>query len=146
MKPLALLRSAYMSGPLTGVEHIGEIKEFYEGIGQVCAAAGIDLYLPHRVSDPLANPGLTPAEVYAMDRARIEAADLVVAYVGRPSLGVGCEIEIAREQAIPVVALCEEGARVSRMILGNPAVVAEVRFACYADGLQQLAAWLRQRC
>lgn len=134
-----------MSGPLTGVEQIAELKAFYEAIGQVCAEAGVDLYLPHRVSDPLANASLTPGEVYAMDRAAIGAADLVIAYVGLPSLGVGCEIEIAREHAIPVVLLYEEGARISRMIRGNPAVVTELRFTGYDTGLQQIAAWLRQR-
>ena len=137
-----MFRQAYMSGPLTGLLHPAEVTGFYEALRDACAARGLPLYLPHRVSDPVANPGMTPQEVYALDRARVAEADLLIAYVGLPSLGVGCEIEIAHAHGIPVVLLAEQGAAVSRMIRGNPAVIAELRFTGYADAARQLGAWL----
>ncbi len=77
-----------------------------------------------------------------MDRARVAASDLLLAYVGLPSLGVGSEIEIAHEHGIPIVLLAEQSAQVSRMARGNPAVVAELRFDDCTDCLEQLASWL----
>ncbi len=139
------VKSAYMSGPLSGLSYPDEVKAFYEAIAGVCAEAGISVYLPHRFSDPANTPWLTPAEVYAMDRARVAASDLLVAYVGSPSLGVGSEIEIAHEHGIPIVLLAEQGAQVSRMARGNPAVVAELRFVDFADCLAQLASWLARQ-
>jgi 2'-deoxynucleoside 5'-phosphate N-hydrolase len=137
-----MFRKAYMSGPLTGLTRPAEIQGFYEALDEACAAQGVALYLPHRVSDPLQNPGMTPQAVYALDRGQVSAADLIIAYVGLPSLGVGCEIEIAGEFGVPVVLLAEQGAAVSRMIRGHPAVSGELRFSDFADGARQLAAWL----
>ncbi len=137
-----MFRQAYMSGPLTGLARPAEVRSFYEALRDACAARGLPLYLPHVVSDPLANPGLTPREVYDLDRAHVVAADLLIAYVGLPALGVGCEIEIAHERGIPVVLLAEHGAVVSRMIRGNPAIVAELRFDGYADAPRLLDEWL----
>ncbi len=137
-----MFRKAYMSGPLTGLLQPAEIYAFYEALALACAAQGVALYLPHQVSDPLRSPGLKPQDVYTLDRSRVAAADLVIAYVGLPSLGVGCEIEIAGEYGVPVVLLAEQDAAVSRMIRGHPAVIAELRFNDPAGGVRQLAAWL----
>jgi 2'-deoxynucleoside 5'-phosphate N-hydrolase len=136
------LSSAYMSGPLSGLQQPEDVKAFYEAIAQVCAQANVKLYLPHQVSDPLGRPDLTPAEVYAMDRAQVAASNFVIAYVGLPSLGVGSEIEIAREYGVPVVLLAEKHAQISRMARGNPAVVAELLFVDFADALATLSHWL----
>jgi nucleoside 2-deoxyribosyltransferase len=131
-----------MSGPLTGLAQPEEVKGFYVALRAACAEAGLDLYLPHLFSDPTEQPGLTPRQVYELDREQIAAAELVVAYVGLPSLGVGCEVEIAREHGVPVILLAEQACSVSRMIRGNPAVIGEIRFNDYADGVQLFGRWL----
>jgi len=72
------------------------------------------------------------------------SARVVVAYAGIPSFGVGIEVELAREHAVPVVLVVERERTVSRLLLGNPAVVEVVRFADL-DGLRRgLAAALER--
>ncbi len=138
-----MFRTVYVSGVLTGPADLDALKAFYEDIARVCEQAGIEAYVPHRVSDPIQRPDLTPREVYELDRGKVAASDLIIAYIGFPSLGVGMEIEIARQHHRPVLLLMEEHARVSRMARGNPAVVAEIRFSDFPDALRQLAEWLR---
>ncbi len=137
-----MMTRAYVSGVLTGGAEIGSLKGFYERIAQVCAAHNIQAYVPHLASDPVKNPGMTPAEVYQLDRGEIIRADLLIAYVGTPSLGVGMEIEIACQQRVPVILLMEAGAQVSRMARGCPGVAAEIRFANFDDALIQFSDWL----
>ncbi len=136
--------TAYVSGALTGGDEIELLKHFYERIAETCKSAGIEAYIPHLVSDPIGNPNMTPDEVYDLDRRQVLASNLLVAYVGYPSLGVGQEIEIARENNIPVVMLMEKDRRISRMARGNPAVIAEIHFVDHDDALQQLSHWLKE--
>ena len=135
---------AYVSGVLTGVESLDVLKKFYEDISRVCAAEGVAAYVPHLVTDPVKNAEFTPKEVYELDRLHVIESNLVIAYVGVPSLGVGQEIEIARENGIPVLLLMEKDAKISRMARGNPAVIAEIRFDDFRDALKQLSLWLRE--
>lgn len=135
---------AYVSGVLTGVESLDVLKKFYEDISRVCAAEGVAAYVPHLVTDPEKNAEITPREVYELDRLKVIESNLVIAYVGVPSLGVGQEIEIARESNIPVLLMMEKEARISRMARGNPAVIAEIRFEDFRDALKQLSLWLRE--
>ena len=134
----------YVSGPLTGIDHLEDLKKFYEDIAAVCVKESIQAYVPHLFTDPIRNPLMTAQEVYALDRKHVKESNLVLAYVGMPSIGVGQEIEIARERNIPVVLLFEAGAKVSRMARGNPAVIAEICFTDFSDALQQLSQWLHE--
>ena len=138
------MKRVYVSGVLTGVDNLNELKKFYEEIAEVCSAAGMEAYVPHLYSDPVKNPQMTPREVYVLDRQRVSESDLVIAYAGAPSLGVGQEIEIARENELPVVLLMEKNAVISRMARGNPAVIAEIRFTDFQDALLLLAKWLQE--
>jgi len=135
---------AYVSGVLTGGDEIQELKKFYERIADACTAAGIEAYVPHRVSDPVDNPDMTPEAVYDLDRQQVLDSNLLIAYIGLPSLGVGMEIEIAREKNIPVVVLMEKGRRISRIARGNPAVIAEIHFTDFEDAVAQLTIWLKE--
>jgi hypothetical protein len=97
----------------------------------VVEPVGLRAYLPHRVTGPVAAAHLEPRAVYDIDRAHVTAARVVVAYAGIPSFGVGIEVELAREHAVPVVLVVERDRTVSRLLLGNPAVVDVVRFAIW---------------
>lgn len=132
----------YVSGALTGVPEPEILKGFYEAIAEACEKADFEPYVPHLVSDPIQNPDMTPREVYELDKEQVTRADLVIAYVGEPSLGVGSEIEIARQNGISVILMMKEGVRVSRMARGNPAVTAELRFKGYEDGVRKLTEFL----
>ncbi|MCA9364723.1 MAG: hypothetical protein KC736_02420 [Candidatus Moranbacteria bacterium] len=52
----------------------------------------------------------------------VSQCDLLIAYVGFPSLGTGAELEIARMASSDIILWWYEGETVSRMALGNPAV------------------------
>jgi len=120
---------AYVSGALTSLEDGARTRLFYELLAEVVGAAGLRAYLPHRVTDPEAAAHLDPRAVYDIDRAHVTGSRVVVAYAGIPSFGVGIEVELAREHGIPVILVVERDRTVSRLLLGNPAVVEVVRFA-----------------
>jgi nucleoside 2-deoxyribosyltransferase len=61
-----------------------------------------------------------PLEVYSRDVAWIKSSDVLIAEVSAPSHGVGYEIGFALSLGKRVLALYEEGRKVSKMISGNP--------------------------
>jgi hypothetical protein len=135
---------AYVSGALTALEEGARMRLFYELLAEVIESVGLRAYLPHRVTGPVAAAHLEPRAVYDIDRAHVTSARVVVAYAGIPSFGVGIEVELAREHAVPVVLVVERERTVSRLLLGNPGVVEVVRFADL-DGLRRgLAAALER--
>lgn len=111
----------YISGGLT---HAGERQRMiYERIGQIAATACNHVYIPHLSgTDPGKNPDINPQAVWKKDHHELASADLIIAYVGEPSLGVGAELEIARITASDIIIWWFKGEQVSRMALGNPAV------------------------
>ena len=75
----------------------------------------------------LAEPGvgareamLTAREVYERDLAWLRGCDVLIAEVSMPSHGVGYEIGFCLGLGKPVLALYQEGHRISKMISGNP--------------------------
>ena len=126
----------YVSGALTALEEGARMRLFYELLAEVVESVGLRAYLPHRVTGPVAAAHLEPRAVYDIDRAHVTSARVVVAYAGIPSFGVGIEVELAREHAVPVILVVEREQTVSRLLLGNPAVVEVVRFADL-DGLRR---------
>src|SRR2546421_12387518 len=127
---------AYVSGALTALEDGARTRLFYELLAEVVESAGLRAYLPHRVTDPIAAAHLDPRSVYEIDRAHVTTAALLIAYAGIPSFGVGIEVEVAREHAVPVIVVAERDRPISRLLLGNPAVVEVVKFADL-DGLRR---------
>jgi hypothetical protein len=130
---------AYISGALTALDDAPRTRLFYEVLAEIAEAAGLRAYLPHRVSDPVAAAHLDPRAVYEIDRAHVTSAAVVIAYAGIPSFGVGIEVELAREHGVPVVIVAERDRPISRLLLGNPAVVEVVKFADL-DGLRRALA------
>jgi len=63
---------------------------------------------------------LSPRAVYSRDVAWIRECDLLIAEVSMPSHGVGYEIGFALGIGKPVLALHQNGRKVSKMISGNP--------------------------
>src|SRR5690242_10257051 len=114
---------AYVSGALTALDDGARTRLFYELLAEVVESVGLRAYLPHRVTDPVAASHLDPRAVYDIDRAHVTGSRVVVAYAGIPSFGVGIEVELAREHGIPVILVVERDRTVSRVLLGNPAVV-----------------------
>jgi len=63
---------------------------------------------------------IDPLDVYSRDVTWIRACDALIAEVSAPSHGVGYEIGFALGLGKPVLALYEDGRKVSKMISGNP--------------------------
>jgi 2'-deoxynucleoside 5'-phosphate N-hydrolase len=61
-----------------------------------------------------------PREVYSRDITWICASDVLIAEVSAPSHGVGYEIGFALHSGKPVMALYQQGHKISKMISGNP--------------------------
>jgi len=96
-------------------------KAHYERIGkEVCEPLGVELYLPHKHSDPEHDADLAPETVHILDRLQVTASSFVIACGDIPSLGVGQELEIASQAGIPVIAYKHIRTRTSRMFLGSP--------------------------
>src|SRR5438132_688036 len=135
-KAAVAVGEAYISGALTALEDAPRTKVFYELLAEIAEAAGLRAYLPHRVTDPVAAAHLDPRSVYEIDRAHVTNAAVLIAYAGIPSFGVGTEVELAREHSVPVIVVAERERPISRLLLGNPAVVEVVTFADL-DGLRR---------
>lgn len=129
---------AYVSGPLTNRNDLAALRTFYERIGRLCERKGMEAYVPHHYTDPILHADIEPEVVYRQDMRQIAGSDLVIAYVGLASHGVGAEVERAYHENVDVILLYEHGARVSRIIRGCPAVVEEVGFSDFADALEKL--------
>ncbi len=113
----------YISGALTIIDSKKDLKNIYERIAGICSTICSDVYVPHLGgTDPVKDPLVHPGSVWVKDHREVASSDLIVAYVGTPSLGVGAELEIARITASDIILWWFKGEKVSRMAKGNPAV------------------------
>lgn len=128
----------YISGALTGINNQDLIKNFYEAIAKLCQNIGLQAYVPHLNTDPVKHPFVTPEEVFKTDKNQVIKSNLVIAYVGYPSLGVGMELAYAEANNIPVILLYEEQKNISRFPRGIPNKIFEIQFKNYEDALNQL--------
>lgn len=127
----------YVSGALT---HSGaKQRAIYEKIAKDCKYFCENIYVPHMGgTDPAKDLDVTPYDVWVKDHREVAAADLVIAYVGAPSLGVGAELEIARVTASKIILWWFKGEKISRMALGNPAVIGQIEANDEADLYEKL--------
>ncbi len=134
----------YISGPLTGIANPEIVKNFYEAIGALGKKLEFATYVPHLNTDPIQNPDITPREVFDMDKNQVINSELVIAYLGSPSFGVGMELAYAEMHNIPIILLYERGKNISRFPRGIPTVIAEIKFNDYEEALEQLEHFLKQ--
>ena len=99
-----------------------EFESIYQSIAKALTGDGHEVPTAH-----LAEPGvmaleavIDPHEVYARDVSWIRASDVLIAEASAPSHGVGYEIGFALGLGKPVLALRQEGRKLSKMISGNP--------------------------
>lgn len=122
----------YMSGALSDItpeEYDTVTTEIYGRVAKVCQKMDLKCYCPHQ-SKTTPTKGMPHGKVWKIDYERVVNSGAVVAYLGIPAFGVGAEIEMARTANVPVILLCETNKqeRLSRLILGSPAVVDIVLF------------------
>lgn len=138
------INKIYISEALT---HANEnIKLVYEKISEICRLVCSDIYVPHiNGTDPIKNPDVAPREVWKKDHRQVASADLIIAYVGLPSLGVGAELEIARITDSDIIIWWYKDDKVSRIALGNPAVVEQIQADNENDLYEKLNGILQSR-
>ena len=113
----------YFSGSITGGR--GDSELYSQIIGRLKKYGSV---LTDHIGDPNLTDGgeadLTDENVYLRDMAWVRQADVFIAEVSNPSLGVGYEIARAEQRRRPVLCLFRTGKmrRLSAMIAGNPAV------------------------
>jgi 2'-deoxynucleoside 5'-phosphate N-hydrolase len=138
------IHKVYISAALTQIENPIKSKEFYERIGSVCDAIGFHSYVPHLHTDPVNNPDITPREVFEHDTHQVTTADLLIAYLGFPSFGVGMELAYAQGKNIPIILLYEKGKKISRYPRGIPCIIAEIQFNSHEEALIELKSILEK--
>lgn len=138
---------AYISGALNNVPDLDKARALYEALGAACEAARCEAYVPHRHADPQRDPQMANHEVAEKDLVAIAASDVLVAHLGEPSLGVGAELVIALHAGKRILALAEEGQRVSRFALGllemHPHQAAFMRYRTLEDACLWIQTQLR---
>ena len=117
-------RKIYFAGAIRGgrddVHLYGELVRYLGGFGRVLTYHVADLKL-----DAAGDEGISEEAIYRRDMGWLDRADVVVAEVTTPSLGVGYEIAAAEARGKPVLCLFRDQGRrhLSAMLAGNPAVV-----------------------
>ena len=103
------------------------------------------------LTEHVGDPGLTqwgddgPSDpsIYARDMAWLADADLIVAEVSTPSLGVGYELGRAESLGKPILCLYREqdGRKLSAMVSGNPNMMV-VRYQTVAEAQTYIRTFL----
>ncbi|MDR7418787.1 MAG: nucleoside 2-deoxyribosyltransferase [Armatimonadota bacterium] len=83
-----------------------------------------------------ARAAASPQEIYRRDMAWLADADVVVAEVTVPSLGVGIELAVALERGLPVIGLVQRDASLSALVEGDD----RIRLIRYDDEAGAVAA------
>ena len=116
--------NVYLAGPLTNndVSTDCDCRDLQEIVKRVLGSYeyhGIrfNVYDPGDVTQ-LPGTAHTAEDVYELDHERTITADLVVFHVNVPSLGVGCECQIAADASSPKVIIAKKAAPLSRMFVG----------------------------
>lgn len=92
----------------------------YEKIANFLINYGV--VLTNHVADPkltIKGEEIDPIEVYERDKKWLNQADIIVAEVTTPSLGVGYEIAYEELKGKKVICCYEEKKNISAMIIGN---------------------------
>jgi nucleoside 2-deoxyribosyltransferase len=138
----AAMTKVYISGPLTNTNDIESLKGFYESIGAECNRRGLTSYIPHLNTDPISHANITPRQVFETDKYHVRTSDLIIAYIGHPSIGVGMELAYSEINEIPIILLYENNIPVSRFPRGIPNIIKEISFNSYQEGLDKLKSFL----
>ncbi len=129
-------KKIYVAGALTNIKECVSKRKLYENIANICIQLGFNVYVPHlskQELSPKAVKNLTPKQIFEWDTRQVTESDIVIAYVGAVSLGVGIELGYAACLKTPVITLCEKGQQVSPMVLGHTCLVEHIEYETEKD-------------
>jgi len=133
----------FFAGPLTDLHNPEQTKRFYEKIAKAAQEVGFEYFWAFlNGTDPIKNPEVASKDVYQRDIAELDKSDMMIAYMGEPSIGTGMEIEHAYYSHKPIIILYEQGKKISRMLLGCPGITKEIVFSSDEDAIAQLKTFL----
>jgi hypothetical protein len=139
----------YICGSLTelSLETREWVKPFYSQIADACEKIiGKRPFVPHEHYDPVKHPDFTPKEIDKAERKQIcEKTSLLIVVAIAPSWGGGIEVEMANRSNVPIVILHHIDKTVSRLLLGNPSVVARIAYSSHKDALSMLKKEIAKR-
>ena len=124
-----------------------EFESVYQAIVQALVENNHNVLTAHLAeSSAIASEAaIPPEEVYARDVAWIRASGVLIAEVSVPSHGVGYEVGFALGIGKSVLALAQEGRKVSKMISGNPDPKLTVRaYSSTAEAVEITLSFLAQ--
>ena len=106
-----------------------EFESVYQEIVAALVEDGHQIPTAHLVESGVGavEAGIDPQAVYARDVDWIRASNVLIAEVSVPSHGVGYEIGFALGIGKPVLALYQQGRKVSKMISGNPDALLQMK-------------------
>jgi nucleoside 2-deoxyribosyltransferase len=134
---------AYISGALLNAENLDASRALYERLAGACRDAGWEAYVPHQHADPVRDADMSNLEVATRDLRQVRDADVLIAYVGEPSLGVGAEVAIALAAGKRVLLLAESDRRVSRFLTGLAEMHSTQTGICRYGLLEEALDWIR---
>ena len=109
---------AYISGALMGSKDLIKSRKLYLSLGAFCSQNGINPYIPHLNTDPDEYPDIPADIVFKRDFDNLISSQIMVCYIGEPSLGVGAEIVFAIEYNLKIISVIEKENKASRFIIG----------------------------
>lgn len=133
---------AYISGALLNAAQLDKSRALYERFAEACREAGWAAYVPHQHADPVRDSHLSNVDVAERDLENVTAADVLVAYVGEPSLGVGAEVAIALRAGKRVLIVAEADRKVSRFLLGLAEMHAGQTAVLRYQTVDEAVAWI----
>lgn len=134
----------FFAGPLTDLKNPNKTKGFYLKLARIAQKTGFDYFWAFQHgTDPNVERKISAQEVYKRDSTQLLKSNIMVAYIGEPSPGVGVEVEIAHTHDIPVCILYEKDRWTSRMLRGCPSIRKEIVFTSEKDCLEQFQKFLQ---
>ncbi|MDO8486335.1 MAG: hypothetical protein Q7S77_01380 [Candidatus Staskawiczbacteria bacterium] len=133
---------AYICGPLTELSDELAIatKNFYKKIGDIFQEiTGVRAFVPHEHYDPLKHSNFTPRQVDTAERDQVcNKTSVMIVVPIAPSWGGGIEVEMANQNNVPIVIICEKDRRISRLLKGNPAVKSIIKYSNQDEAILKL--------
>lgn len=144
--PIMNSKIPYVCGPLTELapDEQKSVKLFYQRIADLCEKViGVRAFVPHEHYDPIKHASFTPQDVDKAERHQVcDLTSLLIVVAIAPSWGGGIEVEMANQNDVPVIILCEQQKlderKISRLLRGNPAVKEILTYTSEEEALQKL--------
>ena len=101
-----------------GSRSLSSAIQEYDAAATLLNQFGHSVYVPHHFTNPVNASELSAKEVFERDRFQLLNAEVVLAFINEPSLGVGAEVAIAIQSGKTVLAVRKAGIKTSRFLLG----------------------------